>query len=432
MKVLFYWAIVIIVLAGGFGAGYKLREAKEPPPAAPGTAAAAGEEPAKAEPGHVLLTKDQVKAAAIKAEEVKAGTLTPELKLFGTIQEDPDEVFTVRAPVSGTLKKAEGKDWPKLGQVLADGTPIGVLTPRTVPSDEIAIAAQKAALESQIATAEAEIKTAAVALETAQAEYQRVKTLNEQDKAVADKVVTEALAKVKAEEAHLAGAQSTLKVAKDALAGVVLKLPVWPLSLVRGGEVVQVTCQPEESVEAGQEIVKVSRLDHLVAAVDVPLGQTLPQSVAEARIVTLNNDASSMKATRLGVAPAANPRTRDNVYLFRLTLASPGTAVRPGTPVTAYVPLAGEPLKGYVVPRTAVVRYKGKAWVYVVGEEKESMIEKKKVKMQDYERREGALDHATADGAGWFVMEGFKADEELVTTGAADLISVETNTLTEE
>jgi hypothetical protein len=260
-------------------------------------------------------------------------------------------------------------------------------------------------------------------LDAVRKEYERVKALNEQDKNVADKVVAEALAKVQTEEAHVAGAQDTLTVAKTALNGAEMKLPVMPLTLVHGGEVVELACQPEESVEAGQEVVKVSRLDHLVAAVDVPLGQTVPAEVTEARIVTLNNDARPLKATRMGVAPTANPKTRDNVYLFRLVLAAPNAGIRPGTPVTAYLALSGEPLKGYVVPRTAVVRYKGRAWVYVVGEAKD--------KMQDYERREVALEQSTADGSGWFVMEGFKGGEKLVTTGAADLISVETNTLTE-
>jgi hypothetical protein len=155
--------------------------------------------------------------------------------------------------------------------------------------------------------------------------------------------------------------------------------------------------------------------------VDVPLGQTIPEGVTEARIVMLNQDASPMQAARMGVAPSANLKTKDNVYLFRLVLPAPRAGIRPGTPVTAYLALRGEPLKGYVVPRTAVVRYQGKAWVYVMGEAKD--------KIQDFERREVALEHPTADGSGWFVMEGFKGDEKLVTTGAAELISVETNTL---
>jgi hypothetical protein len=423
MKKFIYWAIVILVLGAGYAAGFYMnhaRKAKEG--SGEPAAAAAAEEPAKAEPGHVLLTEDQVKAAAMKSEAIKAGSLTPELKLFGTLQDDPDEVFTVRAPVSGTLQKAEGKVWPKLGQVLTDGTQFGVLVPRTVPSDDLALAAQKVALESQIATAQADLNSATVALEVARTEYERVKALNAQDKAVADKVVADALGKVKTEEAHVAGAKDAVAVAKAALSGVAMKLPTWPLTLVRGGEVVEVDCQPEEAVEAGQVIAKVARLDHLIAAVDVPLGVTIPEGVTEARIVALNNDATPMKATRMGLAPMANPKTRDNVYLFRLALASPSAAVRPGTPVTAYLALTGEPMKGYVVPRTAVVRYKGKAWVYVEGE--------KKGKTQDYERREVELEHATAGGSGWFEMEGFKGDEKLVTTGAAELISVETNTLT--
>jgi hypothetical protein len=67
------------------------------------------------------------------------------------------------------------------------------------------------------------------------------------------------------------------------------------------------------------------------------------------------------------------------------------------------------------VPEASVVRYLGKAWVYVAEADKE------------FERREVSLDQRGEGGKGWFVVEGFKGDERVVTVGAQVLLSTEIN-----
>ena len=79
--------------------------------------------------------------------------------------------------------------------------------------------------------------------------------------------------------------------------------------------------------------------------------------------------------------------------------------------LTAYLVLPGEPTKGVVLPRSAVVRQEGELWSYV-----RSAADK-------FTRRQ--VVHATPIEAGWFVPAGFKAGEPLVVAGAQMLLSEE-------
>src|SRR5579859_843214 len=96
-----------------------------------------------------------------------------------------------------------------------------------------------------------------------------------------------------------------------------------------------------------------------------------------------------------------------------MTDAAPG--IRPGVPVTASVPVEGEPLKGVVVTKTAVVRYLGKSWVYVVAPD------------GGFDRKEISAERPMPDASGFFVIEGLKPGDQIVTTGAASLLSQEVN-----
>lgn len=411
MKSRWVWIFGLLAALGWLAAGaavVMLRHSSTPP-----VETAAASEPAAAEGGaaKVKLTAEQVEQAGIKTDEVSASTLTPEARLYGVIQEDPGESFTVRAQVAGTVAGAEGRSWPNIGETLADGTVVGTLEPRVMPSDQMAMATQRTTLQTQAASADAEMRTATASLEAARESYDRLKALNEQDKNISDRAVQEALAKVRTEEAHLAGATQTADLAKAALKALEVKLASSPLTVSRGGEVVEVLVHPGESVEAGQAILRVTRFDHALAAVNVPIGEDISPAAKTARIVPMGS-AKPLAGVRIGTAAATDPRTHDPVLMFRLPTEG-DTTLRPGTPVVAFVPSGGEALKGVVVPRTAIVRYQGKAWVYVAADK------------ETFERREVALEHPSADGDGWFVMQGVKAGETVVTTGAAVILSDE-------
>jgi RND family efflux transporter MFP subunit len=412
MKKFWRWTIPILILAAALSAALYFWRTHRAGNDAPTANTPAEQKP---EPGHLKLTAEQIQHAGIKLQQVAAATFQPSVDLFGTIQEDPAASFTLRSESAGAIENAPGKNWPNLGENLPDNTTVGLLNVRPVPADQIALATQRTTLETQLATAQAEANTAKAALAAAQAAHERLAKLNAQDKNVSDRVVEEALARVQAEQARLAAAAQTLTLAQSSLKA--LKTDAGPqklpLVLQRGGEVVEVNAHPGEAIEAGQPILRVANFDHVLAAVTLPPGMQL--SAPEATLTTFGQPDRSYKAVRAGVAPLADPKTRGQVLMFRVNRAPADPPMRPGTPVTAHLPAPGDALHGVIIPDAAVVHYLGKTWVYVAGED------------NTFERREVTLNHRTADAHDWFVLDGVKPGEQVVTTGAAMLLSMEVN-----
>ena len=141
---------------------------------------------------------------------------------------------------------------------------------------------------------------------------------------------------------------------------------------------------------------------------DTPSGEGL----AGLKTVQLDLGAlGQVRASVLGRAPAADPR-----------LLSPGliaTARGPGVRslsvgMTSPVKLAiAASETGVVAPREALLRSKGKTWVYV------------RTGGETFLRRE--VEDGRTDASGLFVPAGFKPGEQVVTQGAAALFAAETN-----
>src|SRR5205814_1859239 len=125
-------------------------------------------------------------------------------------------------------------------------------------------------LQTQVATAQAEVTSATISLDAARVSYERLKKLNAEDKNVSDRVVDEAQLKVRTEQARLNGAKQTLELASAALKAAQMKLAAIPLTVLHGGEVMDVSVHPGEAVESGQPILRVSRFNRVLAAVSSP------------------------------------------------------------------------------------------------------------------------------------------------------------------
>lgn len=146
--------------------------------------------------------------------------------------------------------------------------------------------------------------------------------------------------------------------------------------------------------------------------VDLPAGEALKtgEEIGGARIVPMATNAVPVEATFVDRAPGVDPQTQMQSLYF---LASgDNSGLLPGAAVTAYIKLGGEPVEGVIVPRAAVVRTQGKAWVYVMDAGGEA-----------FTRTAISLEHP-AEG-GWFVSNGIKPEDHLVTTGAQTLLSEE-------
>ena len=334
--------------------------------------------------------QSQPAAGVVKRREVAA---------YGRLEEDPARSFVLRAPVAGTVRGTADRNWPDIGQALPDGSVVGAIEPRLLPSDRIT-------LQDRLATARADVESSRAALATAQAAQQRAHRLNADNKNVSDRVVQEADARVAAEQAHLSSAAQSARLIESSLAS--MQDAASPLELARGGEVIEVLAHPGESVESGQPILRVARFDQLLARVDVPAGDAVDSNVATAAIVPLGREDRSLRGERVALAAAVDPKTQGQPFLFRVRESSP--ALRPGLSVTAYLELPGPARSGVVVPRSAVVRQSGRAWIYV------------QIADDRFARRLVALEEPA--GQGWFTTS-VAAGDRIVTVGAQSLLSEE-------
>lgn len=155
--------------------------------------------------------------------------------------------------------------------------------------------------------------------------------------------------------------------------------------------------QPSNPITDGNVLIRL----------DLPAGESLGSVPDTARVVPLGTNTQPIVAQYYDEVPAVDSQTLMRSFLFYST-----NSLKAGEPVTGYLRIPGEPLKGVIIPRDAVVRTEGKGWVYVLGSNGES-----------FTRKEIPLDHAVENG--WFVATGITAGDNVVVTGAQVLLSEE-------
>ena len=346
----------------------------------------------------VRFTPEMQQRLDIRTEPLVAVTKPRQTVAYGRLEEDPSRSFVLRAPVSGAAREAAGRRWPEVGETVADGTLVGSIEPRLAPADRITLA-------DRLSSARAEAESGRAALAAAEAALSRARTLNADDKNVSDRAVQEAEARVAAERARVTGADRSIALIESSLAS--MSGAAAPLTVDRGGQVVELLVHPGESIEAGQPILRVARFDRLLARVDVPAGDVVAGGAA-ASIVPLGYENRHVRGERVSLAAAVDPKTQGQPFLFRVP--DPSFTLRPGLSVTAYLETPGAPRKGVVIPRAAVVRQSGKTWVYV------------RTAADQFARREANLEDPTAEG--WF-SRSLSPGDRVATTGAQTLLSEE-------
>jgi hypothetical protein len=151
-----------------------------------------------------------------------------------------------------------------------------------------------------------------------------------------------------------------------------------------------------------------SSLETALVRIDLPVGETLKEPPASARIANLSG--ASADAGLLEKASSVDPQMQGQGFLFLLKPNS--LRLTSGEAVVGYLKIPGEPLAGVIIPREAVVRVEGAGWVYVLNSAGDA-----------FTRVEVALDHPTE--AGWFATRGLSAGHYVVVTGAQQLLSIE-------
>ena len=235
---------------------------------------------------------------------------------------------------------------------------------------------------SPLASLVADLSTAQAASVASQAELQRLKTLAAQDNA---------------SQRALQAAEATAVHDRAQVDSATLRLEsTWGTALAKRKDLADL-------------VHAISALEAALTEVDVPAGQTLSGNPTGARLFSLADETNPIAAELVGPFPQVDPQLQGRGFLF---LVSPNPAhLATGAAVTALLTLPGEAQPGVLLPRSAVVRYIGATWVYVqVGDD-------------TFERREISLVSPLADG--WFVREGLKPGDKVVTAAAQQILSEE-------
>ena len=149
-------------------------------------------------------------------------------------------------------------------------------------------------------------------------------------------------------------------------------------------------------------------LEAALVRIDLPVGETLKEPPAGARIATLSGP--SADAEFLAQPTSVDPQMQGQGFVFLLKPNS--LRLTSGESVVGYLKIPGEPQAGVIIPRDAVVRTEGAGWAYVLNSSGDA-----------FTRIEVALDHPTEGG--WFVTKGSAATNYVVVTGAQQLLSLE-------
>lgn len=177
-----------------------------------------------------------------------------------------------------------------------------------------------------------------------------------------------------------------------------------PVLVARGGTVSRVLAQPGELVQAGQDLLEITRYD--APLVQVAWSEDLPAPPGGMQFSA--GAKGRVRGTLVGPAPEADPVTHQPAFLYRV--AGAWKAMRPGASVSAW--LADErAARGVFVPSAAVVQWDALAWAYQVREPGR------------YVRVRVPTEHPVPGG--WLVTEGFAAGDAVVTRGAGQLLSEE-------
>ena len=234
--------------------------------------------------------------------------------------------------------------------------------------------------------AQAQLQKSKVEADVARKEYARLKTLFDQNQNVSEKSLQSAQGIVQANEADVRTGEQQLSlqesVVRQEWGNVVAKWAV------------------EDAPELRDILDQRKLLVEMTMASDATFGP--PKTISlEIR------GATRTEATLISAFPRIDPRIQGRSFLY-VVPAHLGLA--PGINLLAHLSI-GSPLKGLIVPASAVVWSEGKAWVY------------QQTASDHFARRAVATD--TPVETGFFVTEGFSQGDRVVTQGAQALLSEE-------
>jgi membrane fusion protein, multidrug efflux system len=149
--------------------------------------------------------------------------------------------------------------------------------------------------------------------------------------------------------------------------------------------------------------------EQALVQVGLPGATGLQAPSAEIRLAPATDEQAFAQGTFFSWAATADPQTQSQGLIYAVRQSEPRLV--PGTAVVGWIPMPGPPMAGVQVPRAAVVRAAGRAWVYVQTAE------------DTFARREVSLSHPMPHG--WLATGGLAGGQRVVTTAAQMLLSEE-------
>ena len=235
-------------------------------------------------------------------------------------------------------------------------------------------------------------------------QYQRLKTFNEDDKNVSDRVVQEALAAVNSDKAKISATELQLNNLRSA---VKLQWGETLSSLVFDNKVLSDKLAPH--------LANLLDRKNVLVQVSFPSEFPTPKLGSTLNLSPLNTADAAIKAVY--VSPAAHSDA--NGYGKTFYYSAPAESLRIGMRVNAEAEASIKANDGVVIPNQALVWYGGKAWAYF----KQA---KNKQGEDQFARKPINADIEVGSGAdnGWF-NQGIDVQSEVVVSGAQLLLSEE-------
>ncbi len=357
--------------------------------------------------GEVVVTLDAAsqKRIGLNSRVLKTESRQPQTTAYGVLLADPSASFALRAPVPGILAAHEKQPWPRIGDSIQGRLTLGAICPKFTPAERID-------LSVKLVAAKGDVQEISAGIAAAKTSFNTKRGLSTGNRVVSELAVQEAEAKLLGMEAKLKAAQESVRLLDAAIQSIASPEGRLPLTVEATGQVTDVLAQPGEYVEANQCVVQIARFDRLLAQVELPAGEHLAAPPKTAMIEPLGGQGGALKGDYVAPAPTVGQMTRGECYLYALPIDK--HLLRPGAPVTAFLDLPGAPLKGVILPRSAVVRFGGQTWVYV------------QTSAVAFTRRQVILKHATPEG--WLIDSGLKADDRIVDQAPQMILSEELRT----
>jgi membrane fusion protein, multidrug efflux system len=233
---------------------------------------------------------------------------------------------------------------------------------------------------------QAQLQKSRAEAEVARKESARLKTLFEDNQNISEKSLQSAEGTLQANEADVHAGEQQLNLQE---------------SVVRQewGSVAG-----KWAIDGSPEFQRILEQQEVLVQVTIPSGAPFEAP----RNISLDVPGGAQaKATFVSTFPRVDPRIQGRSFLYR-ALAQPG--LTPGVNLLAHLSM-GNPMRGVIVPSSAVVWSEGKAWVY------------QQTASDRFTRRAVAID--TPVEQGFFIAEGFSPGDRIVTQGAQALLSEE-------